>query len=738
VPLQRSTVFKNACAVTATVAIAVTLAACGQAPKVAVHIELHSSTTTSSTTTPMMCTTTECDKPPDPAQLTTGTGPAAQYDCTFNSNTDAFTGAFGTASAIGWEQNHQGVVTCLGGTFYVQDGISRDFGFGIYDGAPTTWVDADGYLPAQVTTFSRSGCTVSITEFADEVTIAGDAYVAVYSRVAIKNTTGSPVNENPEPAAGMVLLDTAPDSVGAHKLVVHDYVVAVDRFGNNYTWPTAQQLADAGSFDQHFGHMKAFWNAQLATIAGIDVPYTSLDNAYRSGFIYTQIARSGNDLNTGVNGYESEFSHDVVGILANLLTQGYYSDAHALLLEARNVVGSQGQYDDGIWSYAWPWAIYLMKTGDVGFVKANFNTEGPKGSSQPSIEDTVHDIASSRTGPGGIMAATDDIDTNGLWTIDDYEALMGLAAYGYIAGRIGDSSQQQWATTEYDSLLAATNATLDATIQRYGLDYLPCSIVQPNTANRCADPEDANWAAPFQFGKWAWDGQLFGAEINGPGLELIDATYSYGFGRLDGKLPPDTYGGYPGDYYSTAYNAGYGSWGLASTSHRDQGILGYEFMIQNDQSGPYTWWESSSAPSSTDPWIGEHPASGQGAAPSAWGMSEANKVLLDSLVAQESNGNLIVGRGLPDTWLRSGESISVTNFPTTGGQRLGIHMEVAGDQVTLRLSGSRASGQVLFEAPLFVNDIATTTAGAIDEQSGTVTFGPGTTEVTVHLRHQSS
>ena len=50
-------------------------------------------------------------------------GPASQYDCTFNLATDAFTGADGSAAAIGWAGNHQGVVTCLGGTFLVQDGL---------------------------------------------------------------------------------------------------------------------------------------------------------------------------------------------------------------------------------------------------------------------------------------------------------------------------------------------------------------------------------------------------------------------------------------------------------------------------------------------------------------------------------------------------------------------------------------------------------------------------------------
>ncbi len=68
----------------------------------------------------------------------------------------------------------------------------------------------------------------------------------------------------------------------------------------------------------------------------------------------------------------------------------------------------------------------------------------------------------------------------------------------------------------------------------------------------------------------AWDGYLFGAPLSGPGLSLIDATYNYGFARLAGKLPANTFGGYPTQYYSTAYNAGYGEWGLASNNYRGQ------------------------------------------------------------------------------------------------------------------------------------------------------------------------
>ena len=666
------------------------------------------------------------------AVRTTGGGPTSAYGCTFNVGTSAWTGADGTASAIGWEGNHEGVVTCLGGTFHVQNGIDRNFGFGIYTGTPTTWTDADGYLPAQVTTFPHSGATVSITEFADKLVLGGDAFVAVYSRVAVRNPTDRAVRASPGPSSGLVPLNAEPNSVKAHSSVTHDYVVAVDRFGNNYPWPSTQALATSGSFDQHFAHMRRFWNHQLAGIAGISVPDPSLVDAYRSGFIYTQIARSGNALNTGVNGYESEFDHDVVGILANLFTQGYFSDAHGLLLEARNVVGAQAEYQDGVWTYAWPWAIYLMKTGDIAFVKKNFATEGP-GFQQPSIKDTAHEIARDRTGPSGIMGSTDDIDTVGYWTTDDYEALLGLAAYRYLAQRVGDLAEATWATQQYDSLLSATNQTLDTTISSNGLNYLPCSILEPNTANRCVNPEDANWTSPFGFGGWAWNGSLFGATLTGPGVSLIDATYAYGFQRLTGMLPPNTFGGFPGDYYSTGYNAGMGSAGLASASYRDQGILSYQFMIENGQSGPYSWWESSSAPSASTPWIGKHPTAGQGASPHAWGISQANKVLLDSLVAQSSEGTLIVGRGVPAQWLGRGASISVTNFPTTNGGRLSVRISSSGQSVSLTLSGQSPSGKVLFELPSFTNDISATSSGTINQETGTVTLAPHTKRVSVQL-----
>ena len=376
-----------------------------------------------------------------------------------------------------------------------------------------------------------------------------------------------------------------------------------------------------------------------------------------------------------------------------------------------------------------------MKTGDLGFVKANFATEGPAGAAEPSIEDTAHAIAADRTGPGGIMESTDDIDTNGYWTVDDYEALMGLAAYRYLAERLGDTTEVVGPRAEYNALLAATNRTLDATIARYHLHYLPCSMLEPNTANRCSNPEDANWAAPFQFGRWAWDAQLFGATVDGPGphphrrhLRLrvrpspreAAAEHLRRLPRLTTTRPATTPATAAGDW--------------PASDHRDQGILSYEFMIANDQSGPYSWWESSSAPSTTTPWIGRHPAAGQGSSPHAWGISEANKVLLDSLVAERSDGTLIVGRGVPAQWLRrDGPSRSPTSPPPTARGST-CQISSSGQSVTLTVRGQALSGSVLFQLPSFVDNVARTSSGLIDEKTGTVTISPRTRRVTVHFR----
>ena len=583
---------------------------------------------------------------------------------------------------------------------------------------------------------------MSITNFGDRVVIGGNPYVLIYSRVAVRNPTSQPVTVDPQPSPGLVPLNSAPDQVGPGTTVDHDYVVA----GTGSAEPTRgrprrnsrRPAVTAGTSRTCARSGAASWRGSPSSrcrTRSWSTPIRPASRTRRS----TGVATPWTPAPTGTT---QEYEHDVIGILANMFNEGYFTDAHALLDETDRVVGTNTQYSDGTWVYPWLWALYVEKTGDTKFLAARFSSPGPLGASaQPSIEATAQIIAADRTGPGGIIGETSDIDANGYWVSDNYEALLGLAGYEYLAKVLGNTAQEQWAAGEYNSLLQAVNSTLSSTISSNNLDYIPCSMVEPNTANRCSNPEDANWAAPGVYFNWAWNGYLLGAPVTGPDggtvADWIDKTLSYGFGRVQGMLPANTFGGYPGEgFYSTAYNGAYGAWGLGSNNYRDEGILSLEFLINNDQAGPYSWWEGSTPPSTTTPWIGNHPASGGGASPHSWGIAMGDLGLLDSLVSQRTDGSLIVGRGVPNSWVGSGRRIAVSNFPTTDGGRIGVTITTRGDAVTLQLTG-KPSGPVTFELPAFVNNIASTSAGTVDNGAGAVTIPARTRSVTVTLAAES-
>jgi hypothetical protein len=112
----------------------------------------------------------------------------------------------------------------------------------------------------------------------------------------------------------------------------------------------------------------------------------------------------------------------------------------------------------------------------------------------------------------------------------------------------------------------------------------------------------------------------------------------------------------------------------------------------------------------------------------------SDKVLLDSIVVQRADGSVLVGRGVPPRWLTAGAPIAVSNFPTTNGRRSSFTIDAHGGAVTLTITGAKPSGKILFELPSFVRNISSTSAGAVDQHTGTVTLAPDVHHVTVTLR----
>ncbi|MFB6726302.1 sugar-binding protein [Kribbella sp. NPDC056345] len=634
----------------------------------------------------------------------------------------------GLTSSFGWEGDLNAPIAYIDGSYRLRSRGNLMVTFGVPDiPGKIKWTNAEGYLPAFVSEYAKDGLAVKIENFADLVVVGGNRFEVAYSRMTVTNTTTTEARL-PRVSAALTPLTAAGTTVGAGQTVVRDYAIAADRFGGTYEWPTGAQLQAAGDFGKHYAHMRQYWNTRLAAIADItDLPDKRLINAYKAGYIYTLIIRDdiagAKQLHVGENGYDEMFDHDTIGIVSTLLTIGDFRYAKDYL----STLPAQLQYDDAKWKYSWPYAVYLQRTGDKDFVRSRFEV----------IKKNTHTIETDRIDGGtGIIKQTFAIDSLGYWTIDNWSALTGLTTYRYLATALGETAEAAWAKAEYDDLLRVATARIEQTMREHHLDYLPISMVEPNETGPRADPRDANWASMFLFGRWAWDGYLFGAEQSGTMLDTIDATYTRGFERR--KDISDTiynFGGYPHGYFSSAYNAGYGSAALRGEQYRDLGIKAYQFMISHAMSGPFGWWEGVDYPSADSPWDIDHARGGGGSNQHMWGQSTATKVLFDSLISEKSDGTVIIGRGVPTEWIRDHQKIGLNRYPARNGTRLGYQLTTTGKRVTIRFTGPPTTYSL--ELPTLRNNIAhvSVRGATINQTAGTIKLPPGTHTATITLKN---
>ena len=362
----------------------------------------------------------------------------------------------------------------------------------------------------------------------------------------------------------------------------------------------------------------------------------------------------------------------------------------------------------------------------------------------------------------GYLKRSNDNDSEGTWLFDDETALAGLAAYKYIATRIGNTAEATWADGAYTSLLNATNAGLSANEKASGADFLPCEVNVPVTGDRCNTANDANWAGSNLWGQNVWDILLQGGTLNGilGDPSQTDNLYETGFARLAGTgVPYPSFGAYSG--YSVALNTGYAAGSLYGTQYRDLPITSYAWQIATTTGGPNAWWEANgSAPDPTNPWAGSHAAPQFGAVPYTWPMAGQTQTLLQSLVATglESSTNkdgsysyqtaLYVGRGVPDAWIANGQHISVGNITSaynestgkrsTYGLNISTNTVLGQKVVTVALTGSLPGKDIQVQLPAFADEgVAGVVGGKYDASTHTVTVNNGLHAIAVVLGHSA-
>jgi hypothetical protein len=665
---------------------------------------------------------------------------------------------FANQSVIGWEGNWYAPFAYLSGSYfargvpvhYTQGNTTycgSMYSFGIYTyglaagQAPAAgsvrWTMADGYLPAMTTSFTRNDVAISITDFADKVTIGGNPVELVYTRVTARNDGTSTVTPDPGASgSGLVTLASQPDTLAPGTSATDDYVAAVDVFGSGQALPTLT-ASQAPSYDAAYRQMRDYWTGRISVIPRLTLPNVSLpdtnnlaapggamDNAYKAAFVYTRIVQSGDAPFSGANNYDWLLNHDLPGILANRFALGDYTDAQNLLLDGR--ISEAPNFDekganwywDGPWRTPVAWADYLQGTNDTAFVAKYFHDDATAPSPWgPSLYTLMHtDYLAQLDSGTGYLKSSFDNDSGGVWLFDDETALAGLAAYKYIATRTGNTAEAQWAATAYTNLLNATNKGLAANESSNKFDFLPCEVNQPVTTDRCNSAGDANWASQALWGENVWDVMLQGGGLNGilGDPAQTDNLYQMGFARLNGTgVPFPSFGAYTG--YSVALNTAYAAAALYGHDHRDLPITSYAWQIATTTGGPNAWWEANgSAPDPANPWQGSHAAPQFGAVPYVWPMAGQTQTLLQSLVAagRTAGGQpvLYIGRGVPDAWLAPGQAIAVDNLTASydvhSGRRAtyGVRLNTHGDgTVQVTLTGQVPAGDVQVQLPAFAS-----------------------------------
>lgn len=703
---------------------------------------------------------------------------------------DPYAQGFKNQTAIGWDGNWYPAFSYLSGSYFAR-GVPNTYNnlcgamysfsayrFGLTSGQnvpaqSVSWTQDSGYLPAMRTSFTRNSVGIAITNFAYRTTIGGNTFLLVYTRISVTNNSSASVTVPPGGSGlNLVRLTSAGDTVAVGQTVNHDFVAAVDRFGGSYAFPSTSALSSGAlSYDTAYAAMASYWNGRVGETAqfslpnltlpntGLANPGTALSNAVKAGTIYNLMVQVGKAQFSAANNYAWLLNHDVPGELVAKFSTGDFHDAQNLLLTAR--ISEQPGFDglganwywDGVWKTPWLWGVYLAKTNDTAFVTTYFNDSQTQWG--PSLRTIMRTHYAAQLDTDGTLKSNFDNDSTGRWLFSNLSALIGLASYKYIATRIGNTAEATWADTAYNSLLNALNTVIGRNQSTNGFNYLPCEVDKPNTANRCNTYNDANWASPAWGGQNQWDVLLSGGAMSGiigdPGQ--IDRMYQWGFDRIAGRIPFPSFGAFPG--YTTAYNTAYSDAGLFSNTYRDLPITSYAWQLQNTTGGPNAEWEASgSGPSASNPWIGNHTGPQFGAVPYAWPIAHQQLGLLRSIVAEglTSSGSgpytytrpIYIGRGIPNTWVAAGQSVSVSNITSgydigggarsTYGVSIGVTKPGTGRVITVSLTGTPPGGAVLISLPVFLSStVASVTGGSYDSASHTVTAASGATTVTVTL-----
>jgi len=517
-----------------------------------------------------------------------------------------------------------------------------------------------------------------------------------------------------------------------------------------YAARVTEVLKSAGDFDDNYSRMAEHYNRRITALAHpVTLPVPNLANMYKSIqiMIWESIVKSGDDyeIRAGaktptawVYSYDRTFAHDVPNYVDEFMREGDYEVAKNILksgyYKALNATHWDVNYLDTIGKYMLPYAEYMRATGDLAYFTPAIREELKSGARNIHrcrvFDDPSH---------YGLMKKSQDFENweNDYLLCDNWGALHGLQAYKYLCDKWGDEAESQWAANEIKDLNDCVNKALEQTCARRKTDYY-LGAFDDSTLRSYSD-SFYSWV-PYSgaLSTFPWGAYLKGFELGGAWKDRFDASTRYALEERNKRgIPSGSWGAWWGQItYGSTYNASAGVQCLFSEEYRTEIIKNLEFLL-NNQCAPFQWSEAFENKGKGQ-WVGMYTPQVSYGNYESWGTNFSKQALLQACVSVRTDGTVIIGRGIPNHWLKPGNVIEWANVNVNDNRKINFKITSERNTVTIQIWGDTPNGSVRFNLPIFKDNIASATTGIVDRVRGVLTLSPFTHSATVTLRNPIS